>query len=274
MLTSSIKLLAQTEIVEKNEGIAKTEKLNKEVSNKLFKNSDEDGTNFDYNSEDDTTPVVNFDNELHYIKELKAVDIVFLVDCTASMQTFMRGVKKYIRKLVWDAKKCLTQYLIDEPEPIKLGIVKYRDHPPENKSFVTEVFQLSSDDKAFKSEIMKLVATGGGDGPEAVLDGLQAAVSDIHWRDESMKFIYHFCDAPPHGTMYNDEKDGFPDGCPCNIEIESIVGEMRSLSIEYNLIQLNSNLDKFITILSRDLTFDVIKPEIEMDKLKKYDQTD
>ncbi len=251
-----------------------SETLDKNVSNRLFKNSAEDGSPFNYNSEEDPCSVVNFDNELHYIQELKCVDIVFLVDCTASMQPLFRGVKKYIRKLVWDANKCLTKYLTDDPEPIKVGIVKYRDHPPQNKTFVTEVFPMTSNFKNFKDEVNKMMAQGGGDGPEAVLDGLQAALRDMQWRDESFKFIYHFLDAPPHGKLFNDAKDGFPNGCPCGLDYDSILGEMSSLNIEYNIIKLSSDIDRMISVFSKMLKFDVITPQLEIDSSKKIEQSD
>ena len=43
-----------------------------------------------------------------------------------------------------------------------------------------------------------------GDEPEAVLDGLNVAVNNVGWRDESVKFIYHILDAPCHGKKYNN----------------------------------------------------------------------
>lgn len=42
-----------------------------------------------------------------------------------------------------------------------------------------------------------------GDDPEAVLDGLFAAATEITWRDArkvpSLRYIIHICDSPPHG---------------------------------------------------------------------------
>jgi hypothetical protein len=46
-------------------------------------------------------------------------------------------------------------------------------------------------------------ANGGGDYPEAVLDGLLAASKDINWRElrnlPTLRYIFHITDAPPHG---------------------------------------------------------------------------
>jgi hypothetical protein len=251
----------------------KSKVMDKEVSSRLFKNSDDDGTPFNYNSEDDPCSVVNFDDELHYIQELQCVDIVFVVDCTSSMKSIFRGIKKFIRKLVWDANKCLTKYLTPNPEKIRVGLVKYRDHPPQNKTFVTEVFQLTSNFKSFKDEVNKMTAQGGGDMPEAVLDGLQAALN-LNWRDESFKFIYHLLDSPPHGRTFTDAMDAFPGGCPCGIDYESVLSEMRAMSIQYNIIKLSNEIDRMINVFSEIMPFDVMNPLLQIDSLKKIEQTD
>lgn len=49
---------------------------------------------------------------------------------------------------------------------------------------------------------------GGGDTPEAVMDGLFHGLTKTSWRissDEktnSKRFLFHGCDAPPHGKEY------------------------------------------------------------------------
>jgi len=249
--------------------------LDKNQMNKLLSNGEDDGVEEDgYNSEDDPNPVVNFDNELHYIKELKGVDIVFVVDCTSSMKCIFKGVKRFIRKLVWDASKCLTQYLSDEPDPLQVGLVMYRDHPPQDKTFTIDVHDLSGYFKKFRTTVMKMEARGGGDGPEAVLDGLDAAVKKISWRPEAFHFIYHILDSPPHGKIFSDLKDGFPDGCPCNIDYEEIFGEIRTLNIEYNIVKLSSDIDKMINVFGSMCKIDVMIPDIQIDANKKVEQTD
>lgn len=264
----------EVEEQEQNETLCGVKTLDKEISKRLFKNSAEDGSPFIYDSEEDPCSVVNFDNELHYIQELQCVDIVFVVDCTASMQNIFRGVKKFIRKLVWDANKCLTKYLSPNPEKIRVGLVKYRDHPPQNRTFVTEVFQMTSNFKSFRDEINKMSPQGGGDGPEAVLDGLQAALTQMYWREESFKFIYHFLDAPPHGRIFTDSKDAFPGGCPCGLDYESILSEIRAYNIEYNIIKLSNEIDRMINVFSQILNFDVMNPQLEIDPSRKIEQTD
>lgn len=57
--------------------------------------------------------------------------------------------------------------------------------------------------------IQQQEAEGGGDTPEAVMDGLYVATSGINWRKYSIKFIIHIADAPPHGDMYTGINGGF-----------------------------------------------------------------
>lgn len=66
-------------------------------------------------------------------------------------------------------------------------------------------------------------AQGGGDGPEAVADGLHATL-DLSWRVDSTKICILISDAPPHGLDPND--DTFPNGCPLGLDPLKIVREM------------------------------------------------
>lgn len=242
---------------------------NMEVVNNLFnKDIDDDA----YNSEEDPNHVVNFDNELKYIKELNGVDIVFVVDCTASMNPIMGGVKRFIRKLLMDALQSMSQYLSDDVDLLTVGMVSYRDHPPQDTTFITQVYNLTSDFVDFKAAVKKLNAKGGGDGPEAVVDGLFDAVNTIKWRQKSEKFIYHILDAPPHGTEFTNGKDAFPQGCPCGNDWEEIILKMRELDIDYTVIKFNNDINTMIEKFSEKIKVDVMEPNISYDESKKISQ--
>ena len=53
------------------------------------------------------------------------------------------------------------------------------------------------DVQAFK---LMMIASGGGDGPEAVTAGLAACLTDLEWRRSAAKMVVLIADAPPHGT--------------------------------------------------------------------------
>lgn len=56
--------------------------------------------------------------------------------------------------------------------------------------------------------------------PEAVLDGLVAACSELDWWKHSHRLIVLLGDAPPHGVGASG--DTFPQGCPCGETIASV----------------------------------------------------
>lgn len=48
----------------------------------------------------------------------------------------------------------------------------YRDHPPQDRSFVTHTFQFTSDIDEIQRNVNWMSADGGGDAPESVACGL------------------------------------------------------------------------------------------------------
>lgn len=51
--------------------------------------------------------------------------------------------------------------------------------------------------------IKTLDCSGGGDGAEAVFDGLWESSKNTSWRDSktlpSLRYVFHITDQPPHG---------------------------------------------------------------------------
>jgi hypothetical protein len=227
----------------------------------------------DYDSGSDPIPVVNFDNELKYIHQVKSVDILFIVDTTQSMAPYLEGIKKWIRKLARDAQKCMSQYITDE-EVLAYGLILYRDHPPQDSTYVTKCMQLTTNYLIFKQAVNEMQADGGGDEPEAVLDALYDASYSIHWRKNSQKFIYHILDSPPHGLEFNycDLTDAFANGCPCGKSWEDVLLKVRENEIDYTVIKLSSNIDKMILKFSEYIRVDVATPYINFDGSKEYEK--
>ena len=77
---------------------------------------------------------------------------------------------------------------------IKYGFVAYRDHPPEEFTYLTKIQDLCSAEEIINF-ILQQNACGGGDVPEAVLDGLYQAVTSISYRENSLRFLVHIADA-------------------------------------------------------------------------------
>jgi hypothetical protein len=92
------------------------------------------------------------------------VDILFVIDATGSMSWCMSQMKKTIKKII--SKFAQKQY------NIKFAIELYRDHPPQEYSFVEKHFDLRNEDAILEVVDKECDVAGGGDTPEAVMDGL------------------------------------------------------------------------------------------------------
>src|SRR5215813_11529699 len=91
-------------------------------------------------------------------KLLRGVDLCFVVDSTGSMQPFIDAAQ---RQLLDTTKQLSAKSSVD----LRIGLVEYRDHPPQDKSFVTRINQLTADLKRMQRVINRLKADGGGDTP-------------------------------------------------------------------------------------------------------------
>ena len=137
------------------------------------------------------------------------LDVAFVVDTTGSMKDDIRAVKDSLFEIV---EKIVSR---TENLQIRFAIVSYRDHPPQDRTYVTRVFDFTDQIKKVHREISKLKPSEGGDTPEAVADGLYDARTKLSWTSDAYKVLLLVGDAPPHGRKYNSLSDDyFPDGCP------------------------------------------------------------
>jgi hypothetical protein len=123
---------------------------------------------------------------------LNYVDLVFVVDTTGSMGPFIDDAK---RRLV----DCVQELGGAKGIDLRVGLVEYRDHPPQEASFVTRGYELTDNLGKVRKAIAGLAAHGGGDAPEAVFDGVLEACRTTSWRATSCRFVVLVGDAPPHG---------------------------------------------------------------------------
>lgn len=137
------------------------------------------------------------------------LDVAFVVDTTGSMKDDINAVKDSLSEIV-ERITSRTKNL-----EIRFGIVSYRDHPPQDRTYVTKIFDFSNNIKQVRKLIDNLRPSEGGDTPEAVADGILDARTKLSWEQEAYKVVLLVGDAPPHGKRYNSIGDDyFPDGCP------------------------------------------------------------
>ncbi len=133
------------------------------------------------------------------------LDLCFMVDETGSMGPYINTVKQKILEIIHNIR---SKELCSS---LKIALVGYRDHPPEDSTFVTRVSRFNENAEEIKKDVLKMAASGGGDGPEAVTDGLYDA-NRLSWREKAAKIIIWMGDAPPHGV--EPSGDNFKKGCP------------------------------------------------------------
>ncbi|XP_046356633.2 uncharacterized protein LOC124135371 [Haliotis rufescens] len=144
------------------------------------------------------------------------LDLAFVMDCTGSMGSYIENARSNIRKIVEDI-------VAKEKSDVCMALVEYRDHPPQDSSFVTRPHDFTPKVGKMKSWLEECTASGGGDGPEAVADGLHDLLK-LNWRAAATKIAILISDAPPHGL--GDGGDGFPNGCPSGLDPMEITSQL------------------------------------------------
>src|SRR5581483_6054162 len=106
--------------------------------------------------------------ESSYLQEMQAdellrqVDICFVMDATGSMGPYIKNARDKLKSL---AQELATHRL----RPLTaFALVLYRDHPPQDNTFVTRTYPLSENTIDIQRALDEANAEGGGDGPEAV----------------------------------------------------------------------------------------------------------
>ena len=155
-------------------------------------------------------------------KKLGELDVVFIIDATASMTPYINEAKQRTA----DTLKSLQE---DGDLDIRVALIAYRDHPPQEYSFVTQVTDLGSIEN-FQSQLLQLTAQGGGDLPEAVWDGVDALFT-LNWREGSDRVAYLIGDAPPH------------DPYPTQLTAEDLVEKLFDHQIQVNAHSIANSKD-------------------------------
>lgn len=120
----------------------------------------------------------------------KFADIAFVVDATGSMGDEINYLKMDIQAIMKQISDTLPNLNFN------LASVFYRDT---TDAYVTKHSDFENDVKLASEFIDKQSANGGGDYPEAVHRGLDVAINQLSWRENSIaKIIFLVLDAPPH----------------------------------------------------------------------------
>jgi len=138
-------------------------------------------------------------------KEVSELDLVFVCDCTGSMGSYIASAKENITSII-------EQIQASEKRDVQFALIAYRDHPPQESTYVTKIFDFTTSVRKAKEYVQEMSASGGGDIPEAVTAALHAALN-LPYRKTATKIVVIVADAPCHG-LSSISTDGFPNGSP------------------------------------------------------------
>ena len=125
-----------------------------------------------------------------YVGGLRQVglDVVFVIDATGSMGWLIADVKERVR--------ALAGWIRDLVPVTRFGVVAYRDD--DDPEFLVRVQPLTLRIDRVHDFMDRLEARGGGDIPEGVVAGIEAAIERTGFRADSRRVILVVGDAPPH----------------------------------------------------------------------------
>jgi hypothetical protein len=169
------------------------------------------------------------------IDTLNQVDLAFVVDTTGSMGAFIGAARQHMIAML----RSLADGA-DVPLDLRVAVVEYRDHPPQDRSFVARPHAFEANLARCQKVINDLKPDGGGDAPEAVYDGLEAACGKLGWRPHSCRLAVLIGDSPPHGT--GCVGDGFSRGCPCGLTSEQVTARFEEVGITLYAIGLTASV--------------------------------
>ena len=120
-------------------------------------------------------------------------DVVFVLDTTGSMMSYIDQMKTFIRNYSSKIKEING----------RVGLVVYRDAGDEYTA--KKLSDLQTDTADLLNKLESVSADGGGDGPEAALHASMVAINEMKWQKGATKAIVLLTDAGYHEP---DKVDG------------------------------------------------------------------
>ncbi|APR87861.1 Hypothetical protein A7982_13210 [Minicystis rosea] len=122
------------------------------------------------------------------------VDVAFILDTTGSMSEEIAAVKSTLQKV--------AAALSNANARVRIGLVEYKDR---SDPFVTKVYPMTTDVGAFSRQVASIEASGGGDTPESMNEGVHVGLTGLRWSDTAVaRLAFVIADAPPHLDYPND----------------------------------------------------------------------
>lgn len=118
------------------------------------------------------------------------IEVVFSFDTTGSMYPCLTQVRRTLKETV-------TRLFKEIPE-IRIGIIAHGDYCDRDSTYVTKLFDLSTNPKAICEFVQSVGATGGGDSEECYELVLKEARTKFSWTAGRTKVVALIGDDVPH----------------------------------------------------------------------------
>lgn len=138
-----------------------------------------------------------------------ALDVVFVIDMTSSMDPYIKAVEGAIR----EASQALTQKLSD-PSRLKFGLVGYRDSVEQSpgiewvtNNFTPDLLAGPEFRDLLSSGVVKVATAGSGDHEEEMFAGMKAGIAS-NWSPSAARMIILIGDASSHPLGHEKNTTG------------------------------------------------------------------
>ena len=131
---------------------------------------------------------------------VQAVDLVFIIDKTGSMEDNVRGIRAYI--------DLFFEHFARSGHDAAFGLVTFADAMTKKP----KVQGVTTDHGKFKNWLYKIKFEGGGDLAESGLDALMAALHRIKFRRNTQRFFVLASDGAFHDADYDGRSEYSQDG--------------------------------------------------------------
>lgn len=196
------------------------------------------------------------------VRAARNLDLCFLVDVTASMESYIAGVKNSIRnivdKLTSKSEAVGKQSIVKK---IRLAFVGYRDFG-DKPQFA--IFPFNHSVNQFHKFCESVKAFGGDDAPEDVFGGLFKALWQLSWKKDGWtRMLFHIADCPCHGREFHSYPVGldfYPNGDPRGSRahtLKSLFDRINGEEIQYFFGKITNEtdimLEKFSTVYNGEI---------------------
>jgi hypothetical protein len=182
--------------------------------------------------------------------EANTLDLVIVMDCTGSVDPWIEAAKTSLLSIIDNVKATHHR------ATVRVAFVAYRDFCDNHHRL--EVHGLTEDVGSVRAFISGLTAFGGGDGPEDIPGGLDAALK-MEFTAAAKRLIL-VADAPYHGGEFHDKWDD-PDSLVEAAAGPDIREQMRMLArrgIDFTFIEIVPTATaKMVTILQQEYQTEV-----------------